>query len=295
MAKPTGIAAGVVLLALLVMAGIAGAALVHRAAGMPEHTDPAEARRIYEAWPRRVVVGPEGQGKEQAAHKADWSRRFAALETPKWRLHDLGRGLLALAVCGLAVALRLRLWDIRNLRHAKTPRSALSFLLLGSLVWLAMVPVQAFRFHEDVARWRVSPWSDVPVPVVAAAAFYSMTLPVLVGVGWLTVLRRAKLPANLWLWDPSRWRRSAAWTGFYGVLALLLSADLVLAIIGGPFPTIPLLMTGVYLVLSARAATVSQRPPGKRGQPSKAWESSHEVLGPSRGGPTAGTESFGRR
>jgi hypothetical protein len=261
MAKPTGIAAGVFLLAPLVMAGAAGAMLVHRAAGMPDYTDPAEARRLYEAWPRRAVIGPEGQGNEEAAHRADWSRRFAALETPKWRLQDLGRGLLAFAACGLAVALRLRLWDIRNLRHARTPRSALAFLLLGSLIWLAMVPVQAFKLREDVARWHVSPWSDVPVPVVFAAVFYSLTLPVLVGVGWLAVLRRAKLPANLWLWDPSRWWRSAAWTGVCGVLALLLSADLVLAVIGGPFPAVPFLVTGIYLVLSARAAVVSQRMP----------------------------------
>lgn len=107
----------------------------------------------------------------------------------------------------------------------------------------------------------MSPWSDVPVPVVLAAVFYSLTLPVLVGVGWLTVLRRAKLPASLWLWNPQRRWRSAAWTCVYGALALLLSAGLVLAVIGGPFPVIPLLMTGIYLVLSARAATVSQRLP----------------------------------
>jgi hypothetical protein len=141
MTNSASIVAGAFLLGLLVLAGATGWTLMQRAAAMPEYTDRGAAERVLRESPPSYRLETEAGQQEYEAFKRDWNRRLGALLTPKWRLHDMGRGLLTLSACGWLAALWFGLWDIRRLQQMRTPRSALSFLLLGSLIWLAVVPV----------------------------------------------------------------------------------------------------------------------------------------------------------
>jgi hypothetical protein len=80
---------------------------------------------------------------------------------------------------------------------------------------------------------------------------------VAIGLAWLVVLRRVRLPAPVWLWNRARPVRSVLWTAVCGVLLLPLAFMLVVAADSGHPLMVPLLAVLIYLVLSAHAAALS--------------------------------------
>jgi len=231
--------------------GVQGVASMSRAAAMPALTGPGRVEVL------RSVLLPDDRA-ESAAFKIEYWREVGALNTGKWRLLERGRGFVVLAGAGLAAVLLLRLWDARNLARVRTPRSARSFLLLGVLAWVGLVPAEWIALLELAGRGHLPYWADsAGLPMLSWAFVVLAPLPVVVGLAWFGVLRRARLPASLWTWDRARPVRNLFWIVACAALALFFAALLARAVELGVFLAVPLAAVLVYLALSARAAALS--------------------------------------
>lgn len=226
--------------------------MVNRAADMPVFTDPVRARALR-------TTQPPDDPRPRSEFEAEWRREVAALDTGKWALLDRGRGLVALAGTGLAAVLLLRLWDARNLARVRTPPSVSTFLLLGTLAWIGLVPAGWPRpLSELMERGQVPYWAEnTALPELIWMVVMLAPLPLAVGLAWLVFLQHARLPAPLWLWDRARQVESTLWTAACGVLLLPFLAMLAGAVNLGYPLMVPLLAVLVYLVLAARAAALS--------------------------------------
>lgn len=228
-----------------------GLVLVVWAAATPEYIDAARANEL------RSILAPGSQEERD-----QWFRDMAALRTNKWPLHDAGCGLATLGISVLAVISWFGLRDIQNFRRMSTPQSGWRFLLLGSVIWLAFLPVMAFAVIEDVTRGYAPHWADsIGIPLAGIGASILVPWPFLVLIGWLVFLWGASLPVPLWIWNKQRKWQSVFWTILCALLALPLSLMILLTAIYGPFLAIPLFIVGLYLVLAARAAAISRSMP----------------------------------
>lgn len=246
-----GHALGAALIATFVWIGVEGVALWGKAATLPAFSDPGRVEVL------RFVLLPDDPA-DSAAFQEEYWREVRGLITERWTLLEQGRGLVALAATGLAAVLLLRLWDARNLARLRSPRSVRSFLLLGALAWAALVPAEWVALGELMGRGHLPYWADsVGLPALSWAFAVLLPLPVAVGLTWLVALRRARLPASLWLWGRVRPVRSVSWTFVCGVLLLPFAALLVYAVDTGRHFMVPPLAALIYLVLSARAAVLS--------------------------------------
>jgi hypothetical protein len=96
--------------------------------------------------------------------------------------------------------------------------------------------------------------------VMAGPTFFAITLFALTVFGRYVVLRNALLPANLWIWDEERPRRSFVWTIFYGLIACALLVLITGAASGSPW-FLPSLIVGLYVIVSTRAAVLNGERP----------------------------------
>jgi hypothetical protein len=238
----------VCVVALLTLVGARGVQLMTRAAEMPE----------YYAVPS-AVSGGDLPDDADARHRftQDWYRQDEAMRTPKWELYDLGRGLIALSASLLAGVALLRLWNARDIVQLKTPRSSVWFLGLGGAIWLAQAPVEAQMLQEHFDRGYFPWWSDIiAIPTMGVTLLVVLTLPIMMILGWVIVLWRAELPANMWAWDRDRPVRAVVWTALFGVVAAVILWRLWDAV-AYSYLSVPLGLIGLYLVLGARAAVVA--------------------------------------
>lgn len=251
MGRSAGLALGAALVALCSWAAAEGIVLTNQAGRMPAFTDAGRVEVL------QSILLPD-EPAERASFQDDYWRELKTLRTRKWVMLDCGRGLLALGSTGLTAILMLRLWDVRNLARIRTPRSTRSFLLLGVLAWSALVPAEWARLIGIMGRGYLPYWADsVGLPALAWAFVVLTPLPVVVGLVWLVVLRRARLPTGLWRWDRARQVRSVVWSIACGVLMAPFAALLVGAVQDGRFLMVPLAAVLIYLVFSARAAVLS--------------------------------------
>jgi hypothetical protein len=249
--RVAGLALGAALVALCVWLGAEGVALMDRGAALPAFTDPGRVEVL------RSVLLPDDRA-ERAAFKEDYWREMRGLISDRWMLLERGRGFVALAATGLLAILLLRLWDARNVVRLRTPRSAGSFLLLGTIAWAGLVPAEWAALAELMRRGHLPYWADsVGLPALFSAFVVLGSLPVAAALTWLAALRRARLPAYLWLWDRARPVRSLLWTAVCGALVSPFAALLFGAVSSGRYLMIPLLAVLIYLVLAARAAVLS--------------------------------------
>ncbi|MCP4616557.1 MAG: hypothetical protein GY844_08960 [Bradyrhizobium sp.] len=257
MTRKTGILIGSILITLCAAAFVAGTALLITAHGMLAHTNESRAIELTIRYERLYVNGTQED-------KTAVEREIASLRTPKWKLYNAGLTMCLTAPILLIAIYRFRLWDVRMLRYAVTPRSRMSLLVLAGAAWLALLPAFVLELHDEYARDDLTPTMDTGhgSAVMAAPTFFATTLFVLTAFGRYVVLRNARLPANLWSWDEQQPRRSLAWTIFYGLIACALVVLIAGAASGSPW-FLPSLIVGLYVIASTRAALLNGdgRPP----------------------------------
>lgn len=251
MPRRLGLIAGFSVIALCLLMAGAGLRLLVQAAEMPAYHDPVKASKL------RNASSPLSFDADLKTGSARWHKEMEALRTSKWPLYDRGRGLVTLSLCVLMAIAWFRLWDMRNLPKISTPRSSTSILLILGGIWLALIPAGVADFSEQLDREYFPSWGDtIAIPIGSGIILVLGSLPIILLLAWFLPLRRARLPANLWIWDRAHPRWSAVWTVLYGLLAALILASAIDSI-RGHFLYIPPTLIGVYVALSLRAAHLS--------------------------------------
>jgi hypothetical protein len=219
---------------------------------MPAHVDERTAERLTESYESRYFdASPEERVKRE--------EEIAGLRTGKWKLRNMGV-CICLVSLTLAVAIaRFRLWDIRNLKTATTPKSALRLIGLASIAWLALIPASLIQLNDEYAQDDLRPHNDV-----GHGSFLVLGVPAIV-ITWalaamicsFVIHRHGNLPANLWCGDRSRPYLNVGITIFFGVLTALLVVAIEWSV-GSFVWAVPSAMVGVYLALSSRAALLNR-------------------------------------
>jgi hypothetical protein len=251
MTRRAGLTFGFMLVALCLVAISVGSALLVMANRTPAHTDERRAdelARLYEQ--NYTTSNPE--------RLEPIRRQITALRTPKWKLYDAGLDICLLSTTLLLGVVIFRIWDVRNLRKLRTPRSRLALLGLASFALLALVPALQLQSDYEYARDDFAPAIDTgrgSALFLGAELFLLLWIPMMV-VGRFIVLKHASLPESLWCWDGTQHYRSLILTTFFGLLAALLTTLLVWCAYNLSW-AIPSLLIGIYVALSSRAALVS--------------------------------------
>jgi len=177
---------------LVVNAGV-GIVLFLWSVSLPEYTDPDRANQLItmEAWMKASDV---------SAFTQDWFRQIDEVRSAKWPIQDAGIGLFTLSLCLLGVMIRYRVSDAGTFLSALSPCSLAGFLLSVAIVWIGLDVSAIYVLFRDSGRHYAPPWADSLGIPLAAAPIPVMLLPIPLLVGWL-IVRRASLPASLWIWD----------------------------------------------------------------------------------------------
>ena len=218
---------------------------------MPAHTNESHATELTMRYERMYLSGTREE-------KAAVEREIVSLRTPKWKLYTAGLAICLTAAVIFIAIYRFKLWDARAFRTLETPRTRSGLLFLAGAAWFALLPAFLWTLDDEYAQDDLMPTMDNGhgMAFVAGPPFIAITLTMLMVIGRYIVLRNARLPANLWIWDRERPYRNLVWTIFYGVIAAAITALIVGALSGSPC-FLPSLMVGLYVVLSSRAAILS--------------------------------------
>ncbi|MGQ0681416.1 hypothetical protein [Bradyrhizobium sp.] len=251
MTQKAGILIGSILIALLAVVTATGIALFIIASRMPAHTDEQRATEL-------TLQYLEKYSERSPEEREKAKDQIVPLRTSKWQLHTAGLSMSLLGSSLLFGMLFFKLWDIRKLRSATTPQTRPTLLAIAGAAWLALLPAFALRIGDELAQDDLTPTMDSGVGSFMSflPPFLVTTLIVLMVLGRYVILRNARLPANLWIWNTGQPYRSLIWTIFYGLLASILIVLVVMAAWGAPWG-LPSLMVALYVVLSTRAAVVS--------------------------------------
>jgi hypothetical protein len=239
------------LIAALLVAIVAGATLLLIADKMPAHMDEHHAIELMDQY---LDHHPEMAPAEREAIRQD----IIHLRTSKWRLYNAGLGITLVVPILLCAVARFGLWDIRRLRDISTPESRSRLLAIAGIAWIALLPALLLDIEYDYAQDDITPTIDTGhgVFLLVGPPFFAIILAVITTIGRYILLRNARLPANLWIWDKQRPRRNLIWTTFYGFLGCLLFAMIVKAIWDSPW-FLPSLIVGLYVIASTRAAVLN--------------------------------------
>ena len=192
---------------------IAGAGLLPYAVSLPLYTDATA--------PERLSGELEKQPSE--IRSEEWYLRLATYETPRKRLADLGRGLLA-AGAGLLVAARIcRLYD-----QAPRRRTAWAVFLSWVALWALRIPLSMWYYGLRQYRFDYPPWADsIAIPVASESITWIVGALLSSLVLWL-LLWRHPLPEKIELARPGSvwtWIRSAfLWCWMAGLAACVVSS-----------------------------------------------------------------------
>jgi hypothetical protein len=227
---------------------IFGLLLLMTAHGMPSHTDERRADELTRLYEGNYTSPPE---KLEPIRK-----EIVALRTSKWDLHDTGLDMCLLSVSLLLTAIHFRLWDLRNLRTMKTPRTRSRLLGLATIALLALLlPALQLQTDYEYIRDDLAPTIDTGrggTLFFGTELFLLLWIPMLL-IGRFVILRRATLPANLWGWNRAQPAHSLILNASFGSLAVILVVLISWSAINFSW-AIPSLLVGLYVVLSTRAA-----------------------------------------
>jgi hypothetical protein len=238
-------------IAALVSFTAIGILLFAIASRTPAHTDEQRATEIMLHYLEKYY---DRSPQERELAKLE----IVPLRTSKWQMYNTGLSMSLLGSSLLLGILYFKAWDIRRLRGASTPRTRPRLLTLAGTAWLTLLPASVLELRDEFAQDDLTPTMDAGHGswVVFAPPFFATTLIVLTVVGRYVVLRNARLPANLWIWNEEQPYHSLIWTIFYGLLASGLTVLIIGAAVGSPW-FLPSLMIGLYVVLSTRAAVLN--------------------------------------
>jgi hypothetical protein len=250
MTRKVGLALGIFVVAMCLIAVAAGIVLLATANRLPSHIDELRATELSRRY-------EENYTRSTSEQRERIEREIADLRTPKWTLYTAGLDMCLVSSCLLLTIFWFRLWDMRNLRRATTPRTRWGLLGLAGAAWWALLPALQLQSHDDYARddltWAIdtghgSLWFVAP-------KIFLFIFVVILAVGRFVVLRHVLMPVNLWLWDSGAPRRSLTLTVLYGLLGGSILVLIAWSAVGFPW-ALPSLLVGLYVVLSSRAASV---------------------------------------
>ena len=182
----------------------------------------------------------------------EWYSERKALEPPRKSLHDAGIGLMALAVT-LGV---LRFISGFPLKDARTPKNRWSFMGLFLLALALQVPASVYYLGHRQSRFEYPTWGDSTGIGLVQTVFGCIVSAVIGTLFFLLVLRKATLPANLYVWSGSRPVSSTIITLLFAVPAVLCLLLIDSPIRDGSIGGVIMTMTMLYLFMSARAGMV---------------------------------------
>jgi hypothetical protein len=254
MNRRAGLVIGKSLVALCVAATAVGIALLATARNMPIHTNEPRATELMNLYTQHYLDWT-------AEQRAPIEQEVISLRTSKWILYRAGLGMCLVAPLLLGAMVRFRLWDVRNLLRATTPRTRLRLLAIESIAWWALLPALLFESDDEYTQDDLTPTIDTGHGALAFAGppFFLVMWIAMLLVGRFVILRRVLLPANLWCWDSEWPRRSMFWIVTYGLLGgalLILIAGSAMAL-ASPWP-LPSLLVGLYVISSTRAALLNR-------------------------------------
>jgi hypothetical protein len=213
MSRRLGKIVGAAVVVLCVVAFGVGIALLGKAYSMSAHVDEPRAQELTERydWGHFQMSPQEREQRE---------REIAGLRTPKWSLYNIGVCICLAAVIFAVAIVRLRLWNMLNLRAATTPRTRWRLIALGSA--LALIPAIFIEIHDEYAQDDLTPQNG---PGTGGAMFLLVGIPTIIVV-WLlatlicrfVVLRNVNLPAALWYVDHTKTYRNVGLKVFYGAM-----------------------------------------------------------------------------
>lgn len=232
---------------------VAGGQLLHQSAAMPEWTDAAKAERV-QMWD----PPPEETGPAAAAYNARWVKAINTLRSPKWPYHDAGMALIVFAACMAGSLLLLRINRFADVEALTTPGRAWVIYALGLAGWFLYWASAAMALVKGVDRFQFPPWEGSQLAlIVAVAVFAAMGSVVLAGIAFF-VLRKANLPAPLWIWRKDMPGHDWFYTIGTGVMLLVALEVLRETYLYGHWLAIPAVFLCVYASLAMRAAGIAK-------------------------------------
>jgi hypothetical protein len=240
-----------VLLLSLALIGV-GSLFVTHSMMVPEWTDKSRAMETI-SWP------PPDAGQDRA-YDERWHTTMDSLRTAKWPQFDAGSGLVALGFSLAATIYLLGIRKLSDMKHLKTPRHGWAIYAIAILAWGSFWGQSIIWLYQDYRRWQFPTWADslaIPLYGITSAALLGWFLLTLLLC--LFVLRRAELPADLWIW------RKGAYIKNWGsvlltALSLIVPGRMMYAAFrDGPYAAIPAALLWGYATLIIRSATMSHR------------------------------------
>jgi hypothetical protein len=257
MSRRLGKMIGIAVLVLCAVALVVGVALLGKAYTMPAHVDERKAQQLTDSYAQRHFdMSPQERVQREG--------EIVNLRTAKWPLYNIGVSI-CLAAATFAVAIvRFRLWDMRNLKIATTPRTRLRLIGLASIAWLALIPAAFVEINDEFFQDDLFPHNGYGVGGTSGL-FLVTGVPLIVVIWTLAtlicrflVLRNVNLPATLWQAGYSRSSRNVALTVFYGAMIGLLAASVAWSAVYYIW-AIPSGLIGIYVMLSSRAGLLSRK------------------------------------
>jgi hypothetical protein len=239
---------------------VLGAALLGKSYQMPAHIDEAKARLLTENYERDYFdVSPEARKAQEA--------EIVSLRTGKWRLRSIGIVVILFSLALILVIVLFRLWGVRNLGSATTPRSRSQLVALATLACLTLIPATFLELQDEYIQDDLMPHSDfgqgifvvLGIPIIVTFSVFATVIFALL------IVPNANLPANLWCVDSSRPCRNAAFAAVSGILVALLALLISWSLMNFVW-ALPSEMLGVYVVLNSgwmaesRIASVTRNP-----------------------------------
>jgi hypothetical protein len=246
---------GLFYLALLFF--IIGAISIAVGSFMPAYSDPGAVERIRSG--SECELGVPNKSDRSRCDSEVWHRSMDALRTYKWRLIDVGGGLLASALSIFVFAK----WNGRtSWKEMTTPKRSLSIVALVALVWLMQIPAFMLFFAAEVTVRDCCPWwaDSVAIPIFQTDAVVLLLFLPYVAV-WLFFVGGAQLPVTVFRNVPGRPMINILWTGAAVLLCVPIVLYLINAILDGPVLMVPFLWLALWLALCARAAALSRHLP----------------------------------
>lgn len=230
-----------------------GGELVRQSLAMPQWTDEDKAQAVMTWDPPQEMSGPAFD-----AYYQRWSDALKSVRTQKWLYKDAGAAMIVFAV---SLAAALILFGIRtgdDVKRLKTPRRRWEIWLLASAGWLGYMASAVVALFQGFDRSEFPPWADsLFIPIFGIAVVTAVGWVVLSAVA-LLVLRRAALPASLWIWRKDLPMHTGLSAVFAGTILLFTLELLRETYLYGHWSAIPPLLIGAYATLSLRAAAVAR-------------------------------------
>lgn len=232
---------------------IGGIGLLQQSAAMPEWTDDAKAQAV-QTWDPPM----EDSGPAVDAYNRRWVKAINALRSEKWPYHDAGAALIAFALCLAGGTLVLRIHSVADIIAMKTPARAWVIYSLGIVGWFVYWASAALALVDGFDRFEFPPWSNSQITMIVMIASFAAIGSVVLAAMSFFILRKAELPAPMWIWRKDMPGHDWFYTIGTGFVLLIAPEVLRETYCFGHWLAVPSVFLCVYATLAMRAAGIAK-------------------------------------